>query len=80
MTWTDVTPTNAQTSSNQNRSKYIEVDDQDPNKIWCILMGSQTGNKVFQSTDGGATWTNLTTPTIASNVVFTLNNEFSFAE
>ena len=47
VTWTDVTPTGAQTGSNQNRSKYIEVDDQDPNKLWCILMGSQTGNKVF---------------------------------
>ena len=65
MTCVDITPTGAQTGNNQNRSKYIEVDDQDPNKIWCILMGSQTGNKVFQSIDGGITCTNLTTSTIA---------------
>lgn len=71
-TWTDVTPTSAQTSSNQNRSKYIEVDEEDPNKIWCILMGSQNGNKVFQSTDGGTTWNNLTTSTIASERVVSI--------
>lgn len=72
LTWVDVTPTGAQTANNQNRSKYIEVDDQDPNKIWCILMGSQTGNKVFQSIDGGTTWTNLTTSTIASERVVSI--------
>lgn len=72
LTWVDVTPTGAQTGNNQNRSKYIEVDEQDPNKIWCILMGSQTGNKVFQSVDGGITWTNLTTNTIAGERVVSI--------
>ena len=72
LTWVDITPTGAQTGNNQNRSKYIEVDDQDPNKIWCILMGSQTGNKVFQSIDGGITWTNLTTSTIAGERVVSI--------
>lgn len=71
-TWVDVTPTAAQTGGNHNRSKYVEVDDQDPNKIWCILMGSQNGNKIFKSIDGGLSWTNLTTGTIAAERVVSI--------
>lgn len=58
--WTICTPPSSVTNNNSNRAKYIEVDDENPNKIWCILMGGQSGNKVFQSNDGGANWTNIT--------------------
>lgn len=58
--WTICTPPSSVTNNNSNRVKYIEVDDEDPNKVWCILMGSQTGNKVFQSNDGGAIWFDIT--------------------
>lgn len=59
-TWTICTPPSSVTNNNSNRAKYIEVDDEDPNKVWCILMGGQNGNKVFQSNDGGANWINIT--------------------
>jgi PKD repeat protein len=59
-TWTICTPPSSVTNGNSNRAKYIEVDDEDPNKVWCILMGGQSGNKVFQSNDGGANWINIT--------------------
>lgn len=75
-TWTDVTPTAAQTNNNQNRAKYIEVDDQDANKLWCILMGGQTGNKVFESTDGGASWTNITSPAIETQNVISISHHY----
>lgn len=74
--WVDVTPTSAQTSNNQNRSKYIEVDNEDPNKLWCILMGSQNGNKVFQSTDGGLTWVNITTSSINTERVVSIFHHY----
>jgi PKD repeat protein len=76
LTWTDVTPTGAQTGNNQNRAKYIEVDEQDPNKIWCILMGSQVGNKVFQSLDGGATWTNISSASIQNERVVSIAHAY----
>lgn len=75
-TWEDITPTSAETSNNGNRTKYIEIDDQDENKIWCILMGTQTGNKVFQSIDGGSNWTNLTTPSIQSENVISIAHHY----
>lgn len=76
LTWTDITPTSAQTGGNQNRSKYIEVDEENPDKIWCILMGGQNGNKVFRSVDGGTTWENLSTATIASERVVSLFHHY----
>ena len=70
LTWVDVTPAQSSTGNNSNRAKYIEVDEKDPNKLWCILMGTQSGNKVFKSIDGGLTWTNITGPAInAENVI-----------
>jgi PKD repeat protein len=59
-TWQICTPPNSVTNNNSNRVKYIEIDDENPDKIWCILMGGQSGNKVFQSDNGGSTWTNIT--------------------
>lgn len=76
LTWTDVTPSSAVTGNNQNRAKYIEVDDKDANKLWCILMGSQTGNKVFESLDGGASWTNLTSPAIETQNVISIAHHY----
>jgi len=59
-TWEICTPPNSVTNNNSNRVKYIEVDDENPHKLWCILMGGQSGNKVFETMDGGANWTNIT--------------------
>ncbi len=74
--WTDVTPSSSETGGNQNRTKYIEVDDKDANKLWCILMGSQSGNKVFESTDGGQNWTNITSPAIYNENVISISHHY----
>ncbi|MDG1334306.1 MAG: T9SS type A sorting domain-containing protein [Crocinitomicaceae bacterium] len=59
-TWGICTPPSSVTNNNSNRVKYIEVDDENPDKLWCILMGSQSGYKVFESVNGGSNWTNIT--------------------
>ncbi|MGB0915175.1 MAG: T9SS type A sorting domain-containing protein [Crocinitomicaceae bacterium] len=76
ITWNDVTPTTLEANGNHNRTKYIEVDEKDENKLWCILMGWQTGNKVFQSTDGGDTWTNITSPSIENENVISIAHHY----
>lgn len=38
---------------------YIAVSNTDPNKVWVVLGGYSNGNKVFKSTNGGTTWTNV---------------------
>ncbi len=39
---------------------FITVSPTDPNKLWVTLSGYSAANKVFQSTNGGQTWTNIT--------------------
>ena len=51
--WTEMTR-----PGNSNIS-YIYVDDKDKEKLWVTNSGYSSGNKVFESTDGGSTWTNL---------------------
>lgn len=51
--WTEMTR-----PGNSNIS-YIFVDDKNSSKIWATNSGYSDNNKVFESTDGGSTWTNL---------------------
>lgn len=51
--WTQITrPGNTSIS-------YISTDDEDSEKIWATNSRYSSGNKVFESTDGGSTWTNI---------------------
>lgn len=75
-TWAICTPPNSVTNNNSNRAKYIEVDDQDPNKLWCILMGSHVGYKVFQSEDGGSTWTNITGSALQNENIRSISHHY----
>lgn len=75
-TWIDVTPPQNVTGNNSNRNKYIELDDQDPLKLWCVLMGNQNGNKVFQSLDGGTTWTNITGQGLLGENVISITHHY----
>ncbi|TND04263.1 MAG: glycosyl hydrolase [Bacteroidetes bacterium] len=38
---------------------YIACHDTDPNKVWVTYSGYTNTNKVYQTTDQGTTWTNL---------------------
>jgi len=55
--WTAITLPGAPTSS----ITYIAVKNTDPNTVWITYGGYQTGEKVYQSTDGGTSWTNIST-------------------
>ncbi|MGF1565222.1 MAG: choice-of-anchor J domain-containing protein [Flavobacteriales bacterium] len=43
---------------------YLEVDGENPDRLWAIRVNAGSGNRVFESTNGGDTWTNLTTPAL----------------
>ncbi len=40
---------------------YIAVKNTDPNTLWFTCGGFTSGSKVFESTNGGTTWTNIST-------------------
>ncbi len=40
---------------------YIAVKNSDPNKVWVTYGGFSSGSKVYESTNGGSTWTNIST-------------------
>lgn len=76
ISWTDVTVPSIVSGNNGNKPKYIEVDDKDPNKLWCILIGGHVGNKVFESIDGGLTWTNITSTSIDNSNVISIVHQY----
>ena len=42
-----------------NYITYIAVKNNDPNTLWFSLGGFSSGSKVYESTDGGTSWTNI---------------------
>lgn len=40
---------------------YLEVDGVNPDRLWAIRVNANSGNRVFESNDGGTTWVTLTT-------------------
>jgi len=49
----------------------VAVSDADPNKVWVTFSGYNASYKVFASTDGGTTWTNISTglPNLPVNTI-----------
>lgn len=60
-TWSDVSPL-VPTSTDQFAYEGLAVDPQHPNTVMVTLTGRATGHQasVYRSTDGGASWNNLT--------------------
>lgn len=50
---------------------YIRVDPANENRLWVTFSGFSAANKIFRSTDGGSTWTNITynLPNLPANCV-----------
>jgi hypothetical protein len=50
---------------------YIAVSNTDPNNVWVVMSGYSAGNKVFNSTTGGSSWTNVsgTLPNLPVNSI-----------
>ncbi|MBI2721104.1 MAG: PKD domain-containing protein [Bacteroidetes bacterium] len=67
-TWTAVTGTLPVGSA---QLSWITVKDTDPNSVWVTFSGYSAPDKVFQSTDGAATWTNYSTglPNLPANCI-----------
>jgi photosystem II stability/assembly factor-like uncharacterized protein len=42
-----------------NSITYVTVKNTNPNTLWITIGGYTDGSKVFESTDGGGTWTNI---------------------
>ena len=63
LSWTEITPI----SSNSWVAYDITISSTDANTLWAARVhqstyyGPDNGNKVYKSTDGGSTWTNITT-------------------
>lgn len=76
ISWTDVTVPLSVSGNHGNKAKYIEVDEKDPNKLWCILISNHVGYKVFQSLDGGSSWTNITSPNIDNAFVLSIAHQY----
>jgi photosystem II stability/assembly factor-like uncharacterized protein len=58
---------------------YIAVSNTDPNKIWIVMAGYTAGNKVWKSTNGGTTWTNIsgTLPNLPVNTIVYQNGSIN---
>jgi photosystem II stability/assembly factor-like uncharacterized protein/PKD repeat protein len=52
------------TTGNERRQMKITLSGTDENELWAALALGSSTSKVFHTTDGGRSWTNLTTPTI----------------
>ena len=61
--WTPCATPSGLTGS-QRRRLTIAVSGSDANTLWAAYRTGPNGSKIFKSTDGGASWTNLTTATL----------------
>jgi photosystem II stability/assembly factor-like uncharacterized protein len=66
ITWSNVTPTSAQSNGQTNISD-IAVSDIDPNQVWITYSGVQATCKILKTANGGTSWINLTQPILTSN-------------
>ena len=46
-TWESASPTTMENGNNNNRPIYLDVDGTNPDKLWCVLTGTQTGHKIL---------------------------------
>ncbi|MGB1075634.1 MAG: PKD domain-containing protein [Flavobacteriales bacterium] len=73
--WTNVSMNVAENGGNSNRPIYLEVDGDNPDRVWAILTGSQNGHKVFESQNAGESWQDLTTPTLEDQRVISIAHQ-----
>ncbi|SMO38711.1 LamG-like jellyroll fold domain-containing protein [Solitalea koreensis] len=64
--WVDITASTAVTGIGVRNISDIAVSDVNPNEVWVTYSGVQNTCQVLHSTDGGISYTNLTTPVLTS--------------
>jgi PKD repeat protein len=69
--WTEITPSNSVFNNGRHIGYDIVVSEKDANIIWLARVGTQTNdnNKIFKSTNGGNSWTNITTSALEGEVL-----------
>jgi len=69
--WRNTTDISAGLPISTNSITYIRVDPGNENRLWVTFSGFTAANKIFRSTDGGSTWTNITynLPNLPANCV-----------
>lgn len=62
-------PITSVTGNASHRISYITVNPINPYMMWITITGFSAGNKIFQTSDGGSTWTNIsgTLPNVPVN-------------
>jgi len=80
-TWQDVTPTGASFSFNDAETVLFDPSDS-TRAVMSIIVYQNTGvqgwyHRIYYSSDGGATWTQATTPSISPD--FNMRTEFAWA-
>lgn len=57
----------------------LTLSDTDPDKVWVVFSGYDSGTKVFSTTDGGSSWTNISTglPNLPMNTIVYSNGSAS---
>jgi PKD repeat protein/photosystem II stability/assembly factor-like uncharacterized protein len=68
VTWTQLTIPSAGAGGNRDRL-LITLSQADENKIWLAYPSGANGNKTFYSSDGGLTWTNITSTSLNNHEV-----------
>jgi len=67
--FTDITPPVAITGASVRNISDVAVSDVNPNEIWVSYSGVQNTCKILHSTDGGATYVNITQAVLTSNPI-----------
>src|SRR6056297_440096 len=69
-TWDD-TNINANIPAGTKQITYITVDHSDPDKVWITFGGYEDVLRIMETTDGGITWTDISTglPPVPANCV-----------
>jgi Ricin-type beta-trefoil lectin domain-like/Secretion system C-terminal sorting domain/PKD domain len=67
--WTTITPPTTITTAGIRNISDIAVSDVNPDEIWVSYSGVQNTCQVLHSTNGGASYTNITTSVLTSNPI-----------
>jgi photosystem II stability/assembly factor-like uncharacterized protein len=64
------------TFGNERRILTIAVSGSDANTLWVAYRSGANGRKIYKSTDGGSTWTNLTTAALNGMTISDMTHQF----
>jgi PKD repeat protein/photosystem II stability/assembly factor-like uncharacterized protein len=82
VSWSDITPANSVFSNQSITIPFdIAVSSSNENELWLVrtqqssTQSNLNGNKVFKTIDGGASWTNITTPVLDGEYITCIEHQ-----